>query len=86
MRVSFIRANRTGMQCANHQNKLEIVTERSPVSPSDWLSSDEAYFYHNNFLTAAIRKLGYEFVLLSRSMTFPSHSAEKMCAKGSFVR
>ena len=30
--------------------------------------------------------LGNDLVLLSRSMTFPNHSTEKMCAIGSFVR
>ena len=29
---------------------------------------------------------GNDLVLLSRSMTFPNHSTEKMCAIGSFVR
>ena len=29
--------------------------------------------------------LGNDLVLLSRSITFPNHSTEKMCAIGSFV-
>ena len=68
--------------CSIIENTLEVVKKDHPQIARVSLTSDEAGCYHNNFLLAAVRN---ELVLLLRSMTFLSHSMEKMCVIGSFV-